>query len=299
MLKITTIFLVFAAISVLVPKPIFAAIEFSLANPQSDNDTVTIDVSISGLTANSCLDGTCYLQAAFTSQDQQRYFGFTKNDNGNWYQYDGSPGKENIKSNLFSFKPQSGNWSGTLTIKVDTSDSDYKGPGIYDIKAWRYSGNSNSSSGSSDNTVAIELTTQTSSKPEPDSSESNSSDIPKTSTEILTQTPTSKSSPKNSSKKTPTPSPKILGTAAKVSPQPEALNSPKIENSIAQLDPNQLAAPSPSSAALHASRQVAGILVGSGAVLIGLSAAGFLWQRRHQQHLQIQKGREQFEQKEQ
>src|SRR3990167_10731000 len=152
---LTIVIFCFTLLFLAVPKT-YAAISFSISDPQTDGETVTFDVSISGLTSSSCTDGYCYLQAAFTNPNQARYFGFTQNQNGQWYQYDGSPGKDNIKSTFFSFQPQDGNWFGNLTIKVDSEDPDYDGPGTYNIKAWRYSGKSDNYSGYSDNTRSEE-----------------------------------------------------------------------------------------------------------------------------------------------
>lgn len=125
------------------------AVSFTISNPQYNNSEVTIDVLLSGLTSSSCLNGVCYLQAAFTSPSPIRYFGFTKNNNAQWYQYISSPTQSYIQSTFFNFQPIGGTWSGQLTLKVNAEDSNYHGPGSYNIKAWRYSGNSNSASGDS------------------------------------------------------------------------------------------------------------------------------------------------------
>ncbi len=153
LLILATLFLLFKVTPV-------SAVSFSISNPLYTNDEVTIDVSLSGLTS-SCPNNYCYLQAAFTAPSPTRYFGFTKNHNGQWYEYINSPNTAYIQSAFFAFLPSGGTWSGQITLKINPEDPDYKGPGIYNIKAWRYTGNSSNSSGSSDNTVAINLQTST------------------------------------------------------------------------------------------------------------------------------------------
>lgn len=141
-------FLIFTSLYLLFGvSPVFAAISFTISNPQQSEDEVTIDVSLSGLISSSCLNGTCYLQAAFTSPTPIRYFGSTKNNNDQGYEYISSPTQSYIQSTFFTFQPVSGTWSGQLTLKINAESPNYKGPGAYNIKAWRYSGNSNSYAG--------------------------------------------------------------------------------------------------------------------------------------------------------
>lgn len=171
------------------------AVSFTISNPQYHGDEITIDILLSGLTSSSCLNGYCYLQAAFTSPSPIRYFGFTKNNNGQWYQYISSPTQSYIQSTFFTFQPVGGTWSGQLTLKVNTEDSNYHGAGTYNIKAWRYSGNSSSASGDSDSiSVNIQIpvpspssisTPAPSVTPTPSSNPSNSS----TSSFIVSNTP--------------------------------------------------------------------------------------------------------------
>lgn len=137
-----------------------AAISFTISNPQYNNSEVTIDVNLSGLTSTSCPNGFCYLQTALSSPDPIRYFGFTKNNSGQWYEYISSPTLSYIQSTFFNFQPISGAWSGQLTIKINTESPNYHGPGTYNIKAWRYSGNSNSASGNS-NVLTVDMPSST------------------------------------------------------------------------------------------------------------------------------------------
>ena len=246
----------------------YAAISFSVSNPQTDGEIVAFEVSISGLTSSSCGDGYCYLQAAFTNPNQPRYFGFTQDQNGQWYQYDGSPGKDNIKSTFFSFQPQDGNWSGNLTIKVDAEDPDYDGPGNYNIKAWRYSGKSDNYSGDSDNTLSVQLTSSAP-NPTPTSPSTTSQSSSPTSGKSKSSSPTPKNSPSPASSKKTT---SVLGSSKSA----EVLRSPVLEVNLS-------ASPTPSAEPKAESSnklKIAGTVAGSGAIVMGLSAGLYLWYKR-------------------
>lgn len=277
----------------LVPAQVFAAISFSISNPQTTDDKITIDVSISGLSSSSCPDNNCYLQAAFTSQTQTRYFGYTQNNNNEWYKYDGSPEQDYIKSTFFNFHPQDGNWSGTLTIKVDEQDSDYDGPGTYDLKVWRYSGNSNSSSGDADNLLPIELTV---SQPTPQP----------TSTPNPTSSPTPKptsSSTTASTKKSPSPTPQKNPTpSASPSSSPEVLGQKDLAQGFTELGAADIVnspSPSPSTYDNPFNKNVSKILIGAGILFIIISSGVYLWYKRSLgQQSTINKGNERFEEKE-
>ena len=258
---------IFLALFLIFAKQASAAISFSISNPQASGDQITIDVSLSGLTSSSCPNGQCYLQAAFTSQNQTKYFGFTQNHLGDWYEYDGSPEKEYIKSTLFAFEPISGNWSGKLTIKANFEDSNYNGPGSYNIKAWRYTGNSNSYSGPSDNTVTVELTNPA---PSPTPSPSPSNLPAKSSSTSKSPSPSTKNSPSPASSKKTT---SVLGTSQSA----EIAKSPVSEINLS-------ASPTPSAEETVQESinklKIAGTVAGSGAIVMGLSAGLYLWYKR-------------------
>ena len=135
--------------------PTFAAITFSISNPQYQEEEISVDVSLSGLTSSSC-SGSCYLQGALTSTTVNKYFGFTKNNSGGWYEYVGSPDTSYIQSTFFSF-PFQATWSGKLTLKSNSNDPDYNGPGNYNLKVWRYTGKSTSYAGVS-NSLLVNVT---------------------------------------------------------------------------------------------------------------------------------------------
>lgn len=218
--KIVRIYLlIFTILSLLFGiTPAFAAITFTASNPQYSNEEATVDVSISGLTSSSCPNSYCYLQAAFTAPSLIRYFGFTKNHNGQWYEYIGSPDLSYIQSTFFAFLPQNGSWSGQLTLRINPDDADYKDPGTYNIKVWRYTGNSSSAANASD-FVTINITGST---PTPilTSSPTPSPTIVPTSTPTPTKTPSPSSTPKKTTTPAPSPAPTISPTLA---PRPTSI----------------------------------------------------------------------------
>lgn len=209
-------------------KPAFAAISFTISNPQYNNGEITIDVSVSGLTSTSCLNGFCYLQVAFTASELTRYFGFTKNHNGVWYEYIGSPESSYIQSTFFAFQPADGAWSGQISLKNNPNDPDYKGPGVYDVKAWRYSGKSNRNSGPSNIlTVNIEDSVHT---PTPTPSPTSTP----TPTPVPASTPISTPTPQptltSSKKQSPTLSPTVFPSASKISSNTSPSPKPTISS---------------------------------------------------------------------
>lgn len=175
-----------------------AAISFSITNPHSEGDGIAVDIEVSGLTSSSCQNGTCYLQAVFTNPDTPRYFGFTQNKKGDWFEYSSSPETEYIATMFYPFSPQDGSWSGRLIAKANIADSDYSGPGSYSMKVLRYSGKSMSAAGES-NTASVSIVWPTLS-PSP------------TGTPLPTHTPTQTLTPTNVSTNTPTKTPTATGT---------------------------------------------------------------------------------------
>lgn len=271
-LKTITCIVVIAAFLSLGAQEIYA-ITFSISNPQSDGEKVILDVSISGLTSSSCPNTKCYLQAAFTKSATTNYFGFTMGQT-DWFQYTSTPDTSYIQSTFFAFEPTNGSWSGQLSIKVDPNDPGYTGPNNYDIKAWRYTGNSTSYSGSSDNTISASLShpipTPT---PAPTSASTPSPTSSPTSTTTATSAPTPspkatpRSLPATTRNSSPSASPQVLGEQSR---------------SLIASDAGLLDAGSPASTAFQnaPSKKVAGILIASGTALV-LFALGFhLWYRK-------------------
>jgi len=170
---------------------VYAAITFSITNPVIDLENISIDVSLSGLTASSCASSSCYLQAGLKNTKNGRYFGYTKKENGDWNKYTSTLDKATIPSVLFSFSPSGGSWSGKVVVKPDGYDSNYEGPGEYGLKLWRYSGNADSSSGESNEllvSVIAPSLTPTNSPTATSTPTSTPSDTP-TKTPTVTNTP--------------------------------------------------------------------------------------------------------------
>lgn len=270
------------------PSPVNAAIEFSIANTQQESDYYKVDVSLSGLTSTSCLDGTCYLQAVLTASDQNKYFGYTWDGQSNWYEYISSPDPSFILSTFFSFTPDvEGSWFGNLLVKNNPSHSGYKGEGDYLVKVRRYSGKSKSHSGESDS-LGIHLVEITPTE------EPTFTSTP-TPTEELTSTPTSTPTKKPTSIPTSAPTPTSTLTqdpsSAKVSPgvtdtgssgvaetsSPEVLSA-ATESSIYKVffqDSTTSSSPSTQSASAQSNVGVNLSLVGLGMVVLSASVLFF------------------------
>lgn len=186
-----------AVIFLFFPKSASAAISFTISNPVQQGEEVSFDVSLSGLTSNSCNEGSCYLQAAFTFPSPIRYFGFTKNHGGELYEYISKPSITYIQSTFFTFQPIDGAWSGQLSLKINFESPYYKGSGEYNIKAWRYSGKtSNGPSGEADNTLTISIEESPTPTPTPTPTSTPTPTPTQKTTSTPTKTPTSTTTPK-------------------------------------------------------------------------------------------------------
>ena len=175
-----------------------SAVELTITEPVVKGLEVTLSASLSA-------SSNYYLQGALRAQSSSKYFGETKNRQGSWIDYVSSPDKDYIVSNFFLTEIIESTWSGKLSLRYKTDDTNYFGPGLYDLKLRRYTGNSTSSAGES-NTLTITLTeplpTLTPTQP------------PVTPTPSATQAPTS------------TPDPSALPSL-----RPSLLPSPKISPS--------------------------------------------------------------------
>lgn len=106
----------------------------SAAAINSAEEVIVVSASASGLSQT-----THYLQAAFTKEGEATdYFGWTRNLSGSWYQYESSPSTADLAAYFYGFAPLSGTWSGQLAVKVDTSDSGFKGAGNYILKLAKF-----------------------------------------------------------------------------------------------------------------------------------------------------------------
>lgn len=110
---------------------------FTISNtPSQINSNQSFKTSVN-LTLPNNKNSTYYLSGAFKKVGGTRYFGLTKIDS-NWAQYNSS----NYLNQYKITTDDSGNWTGTLEVKPDIEDSDYKGSGDYIFKVARYLSNS-------------------------------------------------------------------------------------------------------------------------------------------------------------
>lgn len=196
-----------------------AAISFLIDSPQIASTEVTLNASISGLTTSSCnTDGRCFLEGTLRQVGASKYFGFTQNNLGSWIDYQSSPEIEYIQNNFFDFSPISGTWSGQLKIKFSVLDSEYKGPGDYEIKIRRFSGKSQNPSG--DSNILVSRLDQTIPTPTPSPTPTPTP----SSTPTLSPTPTPTSTPTPSP--TPTNNPTRIITYTPTSPPAKNIPSP-------------------------------------------------------------------------
>ncbi len=105
------------------------AITVTFSNPPSqilDTDSFSVDVTIDGSS-----DTEYYVMGRFTKENKTQYFGYTKNNTGNWSQYNLSDGTQ-----FFKLK---GNETLPIEFKADTSDPDFEGSGNYSFNLVRFS----------------------------------------------------------------------------------------------------------------------------------------------------------------
>jgi hypothetical protein len=157
---------------ILFPKVIISASSISTGSVPSSivaDQELTVDVV---LTCSGC--GSSYIRGVFFYPDSSTsYFGYTKNNSGEWVNLSGSPSSY--------FKVESGSWNGQMKFKFDSD----KPAGDYYFKVGRYTASGTSFSQSSDVTLIAVAGSSPSliSTPGPTAS-------PVTETPALTQTPT-------------------------------------------------------------------------------------------------------------
>ncbi len=117
--------------------------------PLSVNFDQEIPVTVS-LSCSGCSDS--YLRVVFFPTGTN-YFGFTKNNTGNWIS---TTADKTQYFRVSADETKAGTWSGTLNSKLDSEDSAYSGPGSYFLKVIRYTAGG-SKSGETE-TVEISVT---------------------------------------------------------------------------------------------------------------------------------------------
>jgi hypothetical protein len=123
--------------------------------PSAIREDEEFSVSVTLKIANSA-GKDYFLRAAFSHPDTSTsYFGYTKDQDGNWY--NGTPPPIDYKKFFKITMNSDDSWSGNLTVKPDSKSSSYKGTGNYQFKIGRYT-----SAGSgptwSDNKATIYIT---------------------------------------------------------------------------------------------------------------------------------------------
>lgn len=105
----------------------------STSEMSSPDDSVTINASAAGLTTT-----TSRLQAIFTkSLDSPRYFSFSQNQNGEWYQYKSSPTDSEF-ADYYIVTASNSAWAGTIKVKFDNNSVGFKGAGDYYLRLKLY-----------------------------------------------------------------------------------------------------------------------------------------------------------------
>ena len=185
------------------------ALDFLVSNPVVSGEEIFLDLQMSGVTATNCPDGKCYLQGFLKREGGSKYFGFTMNNVGNWvpYQSSGSLDLDYLKTNFLYCEVLETSCAVTgAKMRFNFDDVNYEGPGSYEIKYGRYTGNSSSvTSYSNVLVVNLEVTTPT---PTP-----TASPTPEPSA-AATPSPTPTATPKS----TVTPKPVVKATAKATTP---------------------------------------------------------------------------------
>lgn len=184
---------------------------------ESDSFSVNVTLSISGSSGNSY-----YIRGAFShSESPTAYFGYTKNNQGNWY--NGSPFD---KTQYFQvIMDPDGQWSGTVEVKLDTSDSGYKGSGTYNFKLGRYTTGGSTSAWCNTDTVSCTIANISVVAPTPTVTPTltptmTPAPIP---TSVLTNTPTPTRTPTPTKSPTPTLKPTLFITPTSIEPTDEVM----------------------------------------------------------------------------
>lgn len=257
------LWLVFLLVAV---APVYA-IEFIIADPLVADQEIVLSASLSATT-------NYYLQATLRSQSSSKYFGETKNNLGDWIDYQSSPEKEYIVSNYFVTDIQNSSWSGTIRLRFKADDPNYLGPGLYDLKLRRYTGASSSSAGDS-NILTLNLVTNLPSSPSPQPTP--------------TPSPSPTATPVPFSTKTPVPSVVLQDVVGSPSVHPlSSISTGTVAGQAVEIDlsgfgipPSPSVAPSlPAQAdhtsigrpVLNKSRAKTALLLGTGMLIISISS---------------------------
>lgn len=101
----------------------------------SPDDVISLNASASGITTNASR-----LQAIFTKSldpTRIRYFSFSQNQNGEWYQYKSSPTDSEF-ADYYLVSASNSAWIGVINVKFDNSSTGFKGAGDYFLRLKLY-----------------------------------------------------------------------------------------------------------------------------------------------------------------
>jgi len=186
------------------------ALEFEISNASVTGDNiVSVDISLDEVTVSNCPNNICYFQGFLTKKGASKYFGFTENNSGNWIPYQSSPEKTYIKNNYLYCEIEEGTCNAVGKMKFNHDDPKYEGPGEYEVKFARYTGESNSKAGDYTQSLVVNLNVAT---PAPSPSNTPTPTPTETPTVAPTQSPTSTPTPKPTRSPTPKPSSSPLPT---------------------------------------------------------------------------------------
>lgn len=175
------------------PKPAQASIDLTISDLSPKDDYYQLTAKVTGMSSSSAT----YIQAMFSLDGQNKYFGFTFGKNGDWLKYDGSPDKQYVLDNFIKLENDQ---LTTVFLKPDYTDTDYQGPGQYTVKLKRYTASGSSSDYSNSLSLSLAQTTPT---PTPSATS--------TPTSTPTQAPATKT-PTPTAVKTPTPTQRVVVT---------------------------------------------------------------------------------------
>ncbi len=243
--------------------PSVLAMEFVISNATVSSDNIiAVDIAMNEVSVINCPSGKCYLQGFLSKKEASKYFGFTENTKGDWIAYQPKPEKAFIVNNYLACEIVEAACHVVGRMKFNHDDPKYEGPGEYEVKFARYTGESDNKAGEYTNALTINLAVAT-----PASTQTPTSGPTYTPTPVPIETPIPTNTPTSRPTRTPTPKPSPNPTMrATKNPEVMGLNKEFIDPVIS---------PTPQVAADAGIRMpiIAGALVFGG---IGfLSAAGY------------------------
>lgn len=140
-----------------------AAMEFKIDSIENNPSTINYDQQIKVLFSFKNVSGekTYYIQGAFKEENNSRYFGWTKNDRGDYYKYE-----ETNCQNFYKFDIKESSASGSILVKPDSDSSNFVGTSNYILKLYRFTDLCKSKT-DSDNSLALKINGPPSPSPSP------------------------------------------------------------------------------------------------------------------------------------